>query len=492
MPADWGREALAACYYRKGSEIRSQWCNRIAGGDARATGDIAKLRAVKMLARYTTAMGTAVIVRDHGRGRGADVLRPRREIVALPRLPTDWACGSSPAGHLEHIYAGSSSPRVTSETIGRDINPLGRGSGMALVGGELALGSLAPRLPFAFAFGGTGSSINNSALPPSVGGGSGNGDWSPGPDAPDCCKCPTVAGPCCGLPDTFMDQWEPGDPSPGGWPDGSCCCPEECGPECAGDGNVLNCPGDPAICEVPYTPCGGASGGSSPGGGGTLPPVTKGPPPEGAGTGNGYSPMGGGDGGGCPGCGNGIPAKKKGSDNIGGLVYCDKWVQQAFDYWEHSFESCKCYITNSNLLNCLTKGMEELTSNRDKYIVFCTSRRTPTPRNIPTGNCEHCAHAGTCAREYHSAGKSYVFICCNNVKTCLNPYASKTFPNIGWERNILETVYHEAIHIGGHILGISECLQLEGESRDAHAGRFAEGGLTDFTKCMCYGPGLGE
>jgi len=57
-------------------------------------------------------------------------------------------------------YAGSS-PRVTSETIGRDINPLGRGSGMALVGGELNLGRIAPTMPLTTANPGTGSSINN-------------------------------------------------------------------------------------------------------------------------------------------------------------------------------------------------------------------------------------------------------------------------------------------------------------------------------------------
>ncbi|MBN2082524.1 hypothetical protein JW859_10015, partial [bacterium] len=57
-------------------------------------------------------------------------------------------------------YAGSS-PRITSEPIGRDINPLGRGSGMALVGGELNLGRITPTLPLSEAHGGNGSSVNN-------------------------------------------------------------------------------------------------------------------------------------------------------------------------------------------------------------------------------------------------------------------------------------------------------------------------------------------
>ena len=57
-------------------------------------------------------------------------------------------------------YAGSS-PRVTSEKIGRDVNPLGRGGGAALVGGQLNLGRIAPRLPQNKAAGGSGSSVNN-------------------------------------------------------------------------------------------------------------------------------------------------------------------------------------------------------------------------------------------------------------------------------------------------------------------------------------------
>ena len=57
-------------------------------------------------------------------------------------------------------YAGSSG-RVTSEPLGRDVNPLGRGSGAALVGGAMNLGILIPRLPASVATTGTGDSINN-------------------------------------------------------------------------------------------------------------------------------------------------------------------------------------------------------------------------------------------------------------------------------------------------------------------------------------------
>ena len=57
-------------------------------------------------------------------------------------------------------YAGSYS-RVTSETIGRDLNPLGRGDGYAYTGGQLNLGRITPRLPMSTAPGGWGNSVNN-------------------------------------------------------------------------------------------------------------------------------------------------------------------------------------------------------------------------------------------------------------------------------------------------------------------------------------------
>jgi hypothetical protein len=64
-------------------------------------------------------------------------------------------------------YAGASG-RVTSESIGRDLNPLGRGDGMAYVGGgqniggsAQNLGPICPKLPKARTVSGTGNSVNN-------------------------------------------------------------------------------------------------------------------------------------------------------------------------------------------------------------------------------------------------------------------------------------------------------------------------------------------
>lgn len=65
-------------------------------------------------------------------------------------------------------YAGSYG-RVTSESIGRDLNPLGRGAGQALVGGDLEISWITPSVPLSkdLADFGTGSSINNPFTPPS-------------------------------------------------------------------------------------------------------------------------------------------------------------------------------------------------------------------------------------------------------------------------------------------------------------------------------------
>ena len=56
---------------------------------------------------------------------------------------------------------GGSNGRVTSEAIGRDINPLGRGSGAALVGGMMSEGKLAPSMPGSSGEMNQGNSVNN-------------------------------------------------------------------------------------------------------------------------------------------------------------------------------------------------------------------------------------------------------------------------------------------------------------------------------------------
>ena len=85
-------------------------------------------------------------------------------------------------------YAGLAG-RVTSESIGRDLNPLGRGDGRAYVAGQLNLGRISPRLPGNIAAVGTGDSINNNEQQ-GLGGPSGpGGNGSAGTVGCDCNLC---------------------------------------------------------------------------------------------------------------------------------------------------------------------------------------------------------------------------------------------------------------------------------------------------------------
>jgi hypothetical protein len=132
-------------------------------------------------------------------------------------------------------YAGSYG-RVTSEAIGRDLNPLGRGDAVSHVAGWLRLGSLSAPLPFSNALSGQGNSVNNPALVQSH---------------LECCKClPKIK---CGCRET-IELWQPGDPI--GLPDSS-CCPNQCGSECADQTRLLN----PKACycmQPPIQPIGAA------------------------------------------------------------------------------------------------------------------------------------------------------------------------------------------------------------------------------------------
>ena len=81
-------------------------------------------------------------------------------------------------------YAGSSG-RVTSEPLGRDLNPLGRGDGGAYVAGAVNLGVIAPRLPGSRASGGNGNSVNNCGQCGGGGNGDGCGSGSSSSQRPD-------------------------------------------------------------------------------------------------------------------------------------------------------------------------------------------------------------------------------------------------------------------------------------------------------------------
>jgi len=104
-------------------------------------------------------------------------------------------------------YAGSYG-RVTSEPIGRDLNPLGRGDGFGYVAGALLVARLAPWLPKNIALSGTGNSVNNQT----PGGGGGGGGWPTLTGATVYCPCCpyAVAAICyhvlgdCGVCDSYL------------------------------------------------------------------------------------------------------------------------------------------------------------------------------------------------------------------------------------------------------------------------------------------------
>jgi len=95
-------------------------------------------------------------------------------------------------------YAGSYS-RVTSEPIGRDLNPPGRGDGMAYVAGALNLGRIAPRVPRGLAARGIGNSVNNQGqVEGTTDPEKGPTPLPPTPCDDECCPCciPGGAAPC--------------------------------------------------------------------------------------------------------------------------------------------------------------------------------------------------------------------------------------------------------------------------------------------------------
>jgi len=116
-------------------------------------------------------------------------------------------------------YAGSYG-RVTSESIGRDLNPLGRGNGRQYIAGAIQLGRAAPPVPLSGGSG-TGNSINN--------------DLQKGLGASDS-GCSHVSDYPC-LDAFFARREQAGNPDCGtAWAVNQAvfacpCCPEACTPE---------------------------------------------------------------------------------------------------------------------------------------------------------------------------------------------------------------------------------------------------------------------
>jgi hypothetical protein len=173
-------------------------------------------------------------------------------------------------------YAGSYG-RVTSELLGCDLNPLGRGDGGSYVAGGLNLGRIAPRLPWNASPGGWGNSVNNCgqsgpgvAQPPQgvpglADGGSGGasggavqfGSCGVNNDKPACCCCNAYL---CGGEDVTHAQ----QAGSGAGPTGKrrCYCPVECSDE------YTECTGEVNGKPLPCTSASSGGDGSSGGGGG--------------------------------------------------------------------------------------------------------------------------------------------------------------------------------------------------------------------------------
>jgi YD repeat-containing protein len=151
---------------------------------------------------------------------------------------------------------GGSNGRVTSEAIGRDINPLGRGGGAALVGGMMNVGMLAPRVPGNRGEMNQGNSVNNA-----------------------CANCPDVNRPNPNDPPPEFEENKEGECDCGntcknadpyeGMIKNPCCgkkAPEELGGYCDCIGLISSePPGKPDSREIlPWNWCGGVVGSSPP------------------------------------------------------------------------------------------------------------------------------------------------------------------------------------------------------------------------------------
>jgi hypothetical protein len=178
-------------------------------------------------------------------------------------------------------YAGLAG-RVTSESIGRDLNPLGRGDGRAYVAGALNLGRIAPRLPGNLAATGTGTSVNNCGQRgPGIDGPAGGGDGGGGTEVScgcnRCCNfvvgwrsCPVARediDPCAGVCD-LCDNAGAADCM-----DATCACLKCEWDKCRADPCCIAPPFEDALCKngccCPGCSCYGG-GGRGGGGGGTM------------------------------------------------------------------------------------------------------------------------------------------------------------------------------------------------------------------------------
>ena len=377
-------------------------------------------------------------------------------------------------------YAGSSG-RVVSESIGRDLNPLGRGDGMAYLGGQLRSGWLAPTLPLSAAISGSGNSVNNPHAIP-IGGGS-NSD-----PIFKCCDNNCCVGNSLCL--TGVNGVGP--------------LPEPCGVKCTAE----ECKSDPErcfrrCCEIIACGCGAAScrivdqfgigdnchlfcrcgcgkyGGCMP----SSSYCVKGQFLGGMNTCTSAS------GSGSLGCTNCSRA---------GLFTGSRYDCRAIvnginsflsDFLSESkvlplFIKCCLHLLNDDYIRqCLSNGIANLASNSGTLPFACIGRGIydrEYPYDKPKGtckpgSCKECCYfdngmldKGGCCPE--PLGKCPPMICCENISSGKKTYPWATFP-LPLECRVLSSYLHELVHYGG-------CL-----GHQDVPGSFA--GWPDFIKCVC-------
>ena len=337
-------------------------------------------------------------------------------------------------------YAGLAG-RVTSESIGRDLNPLGRGDGRAYVAGQLNLGRISPRLPGNIAAVGTGDSINNSeqqGLGGPSGPGGGGGAGTVGCACYPCCNFEKGALPCAHVERKDVD------------PCAAACdlCNSASGADCMeATCDCLTCqwhkynadpchfvpPFQEALCEngccCPGCPCYGSGGD----GGGVT------------------------GGGGCPGCGGTrrYPGNPSGTVVSGEVLLGFLWpfwpfrqddkqiaseceslhiaalvtMKQQLDLGFN--EKCNCILAPwmfEALSGCIGGG--HTAAGTFVEVTYCTGGKSDPLY------CHYCSDKERCARTMH--GPTRIIICCRNCRG-KSGYVHE-------HCNFADTIAHECLH----------------------------------------------
>jgi hypothetical protein len=371
-------------------------------------------------------------------------------------------------------YAGAY-PRVTSESIGRDLNPLGRGDGFGYVAGALLVARLAPWLPKHIALSGTGNSVNNPTP-----GGDGWPTLNGGSIECGCCKdgvhsillSPLGMCPCDGylIAHALMGcctSWQPAglEADCRNW---RCqwirCIDATHDPWICG---LLNDPVEKVLSDCECDKQGGGSGGGSGAGGGAK-------------------------GGGSTGWGGAYPSHPPGGgDWTARSSVCDMNTRSGLARAGRFLEDCIKYICDEDYRKCLRAGLKALLggdpsgnlSTYRRYIRYCNDENTVFPGDPgelppPNNSCALCkarVPRPNCAVTINM--KTY--LCCNNIWKPRCKFGHNMSPSC----DFLHVLLHEAVHLGGGKLNIAKCYKTqEFDTYDEDTAEF-----WNFIECVCSG-----